>query len=129
MEKWQQDSLCNDYENSGLKNVDIKFKVISLQCSWVKRVYDSSTHPLHIITQKLGKQFSFHSNLYIDPKKIRQFPKYYHDISKSSSNLSVRSKTSSTTDPRIIRYNKHILVDKRSFYNTTLADKGINHLR
>ena len=50
-------------------------------------------------------------------------------LSKWSSNLSVRSKTSSATDSRIIRYNKHILVDKRSFYNTTLADKGINHLR
>ena len=78
--KIKQDTVCNDYENSGLKNVDIKFKVISLQCSWVKQVYDSSTHPLDIITQKLGKQFLFHSNLYIDPKKIRQFPKYYQEI-------------------------------------------------
>ena len=41
-----------------LKNVGITFKIISLQCSWVKRLYNSSIHewkliPLHIITQKL----------------------------------------------------------------------------
>ena len=58
--KIKQDTLCKDYENGGLKDVDITFKIISLQCSWVKRLYDNSIHdwkiiPLHIITQKLGK--------------------------------------------------------------------------
>ena len=57
---------------------------MSLQCSWVKQLYDSSTHdlqliPLHMITQKLRKHILFHSNLYLDPKKIRQFPKYYRN--------------------------------------------------
>ena len=77
----KQDTLCKDYENGGLKNVVITFKIISLHCSWVKRLYNSSIQgwkllPLHIITPKLGKDFLY-SNLYIDPKKIRQFPKYY----------------------------------------------------
>ena len=85
---------------------------------------------LHIITQKLGKHFLFNSNLYIDPKKIRQFRKYYQEIlSKWSSNLSVPPKTSPTIASQIIWYNKRILVDKRSFYNTTIADRGINHVR
>ena len=79
--KIKQDTLCKDYENGGLKNVVITFKIISLHCSWVKRLYNSSIQgwklvPLHIITPKLGKHFLY-SNLYIDPKKIRQFPKYY----------------------------------------------------
>ena len=38
--KIKQDTLCKDYENGGLKNIDITFKIISLQCSWVKRLYD-----------------------------------------------------------------------------------------
>ena len=132
--KIKQDTLCKDYENSGLKNVNITFKIISSQCSWVKRLYDSSIHdcrliPLHIIAQKLGKHFLFHSTLYIDPKKIRQFPKYYQEILvKWSSNLSVPPKTLSAIASQIIWYNKDILVDKRSFYNTTLTDKGINHI-
>ena len=27
------DTLCKDYENDGLKNVDITFEIITLQCS------------------------------------------------------------------------------------------------
>ena len=42
--KIKQNTLCKDYEHGGLKNVDITFKIISLQCSWVKRFYDSSTY-------------------------------------------------------------------------------------
>ena len=68
----------------------------------------------------------------MDPKKIRQSPKYYQEILlKCSSNLSVPPtayKTSFITASQIIWYNKHIFVDKRSYYNTTLADKGINHV-
>ena len=69
--KIKKDTLCKDYENGGLKNVGITFKIIILQCSCVKRLYDSSTHDsklllLHIITQKLGKHFLFHSNLYLN---------------------------------------------------------------
>ena len=68
--------FCKDHENTCFKNVGITFKMIRFKCSWVKRLYDSGTYdcklmPLHITTQKLGKHFLFHSNLYIDPKKIR----------------------------------------------------------
>ena len=31
--KIKHDTLCNDYKHGGLKNVDIRKKVISLQCS------------------------------------------------------------------------------------------------
>ena len=75
------------------------------------------------------KHFLFHSNLYKDPKKIRQFSKNYQEILvKWSSNLSVPPKTSSTIASQIIWYSKHFLVDKRSFYNTTQANNGINHI-
>ena len=39
--KIKHSTLCNKYENGGLKNVDILSKVISLQCSWIKRLYDN----------------------------------------------------------------------------------------
>ena len=62
--KIKHDTLCKNYENGGLKNVDIMYKVVSLQCSWIKRLYDNSWHhwkviPLHMIIQKLGKKFFF----------------------------------------------------------------------
>ena len=49
-------------------------------------------------------------------------------LSKWSSNLSVPPKTSSTTASQLILYNIHILVIKKYFYITVLADKGINHV-
>ena len=62
--KIKHDTLCKNYENGGLKNVDIMYKVVSLQCSWIKRLYDNNSHnwkviPLHMITQKVGESFYF----------------------------------------------------------------------
>ena len=61
--KIKYSTLCNKYENGGLKNVDILCKVINLQCSWVKRLYDNSSHPWkimpsHLINTYLGKILS-----------------------------------------------------------------------
>ena len=117
------------------KNVGIRFKIISFQYPWGKWLDGGITHvlkliPLHIITQNLGNNSLFHSILYINLKKTRQFTKYYQKIfSKWSSNLSVLPRTSSTTTSQIIWYNKHFyLVDKKCFYKTTIADKGINQV-
>ena len=32
------------FKDSGLKDVDVLTKVISLQCSWIKRLYDENFH-------------------------------------------------------------------------------------
>ena len=42
--KIKHDTLCNHYKDGGLKNVDIRIKIISLQCSWIKILYDDSFH-------------------------------------------------------------------------------------
>ena len=47
--KIKYSTLCNKYENGGLKNADILSYVISLQCSWIKRLFDNSSHPWKII--------------------------------------------------------------------------------
>ena len=52
-------------------------------------------------------------------------------LSNWSSTSSVLPRNSSTITSQITWYNKHILVDKNSFYNTkntNLADKGINQV-
>ena len=78
-------TLCNTYENGGLKSVHIPNKLTSLQCSWIKRLYDITTHcwkiiPAFSIKNKLGKNVIFHSTLSIDPNKIKEFRTYYQDI-------------------------------------------------
>ena len=42
--KIKHETLCNDYKGGGLKNIDILNKIISLQCSWIRRLYDNSFH-------------------------------------------------------------------------------------
>ena len=37
--KIEQNTLCNNYRDGGLKSVDIEHKIASLKCSWVKQLY------------------------------------------------------------------------------------------
>ena len=119
--KIKHSTLCNKYENGGLKNVDILSKVISLQCSWIKRLYDNSSHPWkiipsHLIDTYLGKNFKFHSNLCIPANKIKRFPIYYKQIFKRwSENLSSSPSLPSAIASQVIWYNKCIKVDNKSY--------------
>ena len=83
--KIKHKTLSNTFETGGLKNVDINLKVISLQCSWVKKLYDENFHewkiiPLHLIRITLGQNFKFHSNLSYDTKLLTSFPVFYKNI-------------------------------------------------
>ena len=83
--KVQHDTLCNDFKHSGLKNVGIWKKIIILQCSWIKRLYDGLFHqwrtiPLHLISRTFGKSFIFHSNLSFKKKLIKSLPSFYKQI-------------------------------------------------
>ena len=87
-------TLCNTFEDGGLKNVDVRSKIISLQCSWVKKLYDGDHHdwkiiPLYLINTYFGKNFHFHSNLSFNFTLIYSFPKFYKQIFINWSNYSV----------------------------------------
>ena len=63
--KLKHETLCSDFKHGGLKNVNIQ-KKISLQCSWVRRLYDDSFHewkviPLKLMKKSFGSHFKFHS--------------------------------------------------------------------
>ena len=81
-----KNSTNNNCENGGLKSVDIAAKISSLQSSWIKRLFDENFHhweilALHIIhNNSLGKKFIFHSNLQVNKKLTKNFPKYYRKI-------------------------------------------------
>ena len=86
--KIKHSTLCNDYKNGGLKNVDIELKIISLKCPWIRRLYNEVDHdckmiPLNYIHNTLGKNFIFHSNLSIPIKTLIPLPRFYKDIIKS----------------------------------------------
>ena len=63
-------TLFNDYKVEGLINIDISNKIKSVQCSWIRRLYDTSFHkwkliPLYLIRKSFGSSFKFHSNLFL----------------------------------------------------------------
>ena len=45
----KHETLCNDYIAGELKNVDIPNKIIALQCSWIRIIYDNSFHEWKLI--------------------------------------------------------------------------------
>ena len=47
--KIKHGTLCNDYKNGGLENVDIELKIILLKCSWIRRLYNKFHHDWKII--------------------------------------------------------------------------------
>ena len=112
----------------------IIYKVVSLQRSWIKRLYDNNSHnrkiiPLYLITQKLVEKFLFHSNLHVNPKQINHFPQYYQEIfRKWSSNLSVSPNIPSTITSQVIWLNKHIKIANKFLCNNSLANQSINHV-
>ena len=80
--KIKHETLCNSSEEGSLKNFDINWKIASLQCAWVKRLYDDKFHewkliPFHLIKSTFGINFKFHSNLDFDDSKILTFPSFY----------------------------------------------------
>ena len=83
--KIKHETLCNGYKGGGLKNIDILNKIVSLQCSWIRRLYDSSFHewkliPLFLIKKSFGSSFEFYSNLFFKRNKIKFFLSCYKEI-------------------------------------------------
>ena len=40
----KEKTQINNFDKGGLKDVDIPSKIVSLQCSWVKRLFDRKFH-------------------------------------------------------------------------------------
>ena len=114
-------TLCNTFEDRGLKNVDIKSKIISLQCSWVKKFYHGNHHdwkfiPLRFMKKYFGKNFHFHSNLSFNLALVDSFPEFYKQIFINWSNYFVsNSEVPSCIQSNFSWYNKHILIDINLF--------------
>ena len=42
--KIKYSTLCNSFATDGLRKIDINTKIASLQCCWIKRLYDANVH-------------------------------------------------------------------------------------
>ena len=130
--KIKNSTLCNEYEFGGLKNVDIFSKVVSLQCSWIKRLFDNNFHqwkliPLYLIRQYLGKKFKFYSNLKVSHSILGRFPKFCFEIFiRWGKHLSSLASLPSTVACQFIWYNKHTQIDNKSIYLYNFSNRNLN---
>ena len=106
-------TLINSYENGGLKDIDIKLKIKSLQLSWIKRLFEDSFHPWkHIPNTMFGNSFSqniFYPNLSI--KIPQDMPLFYKNIVRAwieSANCEPLTKEAILRQS--VWNNKHILI-------------------
>ena len=124
----------SDYLDGGSKNVNIKAKIISLQCSWIKRLFDNNSHnwkisPLGFINKYLGKDFKFHSNLQIDSKYVKTFPKYFKEVINAwSRNLACKPNIPSAILSRFLWFNNFICIDNSSIYFRCFSEKVISFI-
>ena len=115
------------------KNVpDTTFKIVSLKCSWICRLYNECHHdwkiiPLNYINNALGKNFKFHSNLSIPNKTINFLPSYYKDIANSwCKYYSYTPEVSSLVSLQFLCYNSYIKIYNKVVCYKDFADKKNN---
>ena len=117
--KIKHSTLCNGYENGGLKNVDLRNKITSIQCSWVKRLFEDDFHdwkviPLFLIGKHLGKNFKFHNNIDLSKDILSKFPSFYQDIFiKWINNYTEKPTLPSMILSEFIWFNSNIKVDSK----------------
>ena len=132
--KIKHDTLCNDYKYGGLKNFikDIRKKIISLQCSWIKRLYDDSFRewriiPLHLISRTFGKPSIFYSNLSFKKKLIESFPSFYKKILLNwKTFFSKTPETPSSILSEFLWHNIYIQIDEGNVHLSSFSQNNLN---
>ena len=80
-----------------------------------------------MLRKKLAKNFIFHSNLSINPNKIKEFPTYYQDIFiKWEKHFSSSPSLPSSVASQCLWHNKYIKIDDKTIFSSSLSAKGIN---
>ena len=132
--KIKHETLSMDFKAGGLKNFDIRFKFVSLQCSWIKKVYDDCFHeweiiPLHLLDKCFGPSVKFHSNLRFESKLLKHFPSFYKQILMNwKKYFIVPPITISDILVQLIWYNSYIKIDKKAVYLKSFSTKNINFI-
>ena len=117
------------YEKGGMKNVDLRNKITSMQCSWVKRLFEDDFHdwkviPLFLIGKHLVKNFKFHNNMDISNDILSKFPSFYKDIFiKWISKFISKPTLPSMILSEFIWFNSNIKVNSKPVHFSFLSDK------
>ena len=123
-----------EFKAGGLKNVDIRFKFVSRQRSWVKKLYDDCFHewkiiPLHLLIKCFGSSFKFHCNLHFESELLKHFPSFYKQILMNWKKYFIASTiTPSGVLSQFIWYNSYVKIDNEAVYLKSFSTKNINFI-
>ena len=78
--KIERETMCSSFEEGAPKNVDINFKIASLQCSSIKPLHDDK---FHLIKPIFGINFKFYSNLDFNDLKFVTVYSFYKQLSRN----------------------------------------------
>ena len=133
--KIKHEALRMEFKAGDLKNVDIRFKFVSLRCSWVKKLYDDCFHewkiiPLHLLNKCFGPSFKFHSNLHFESKLLKHFPSFYKQILVNWKKYFIASPITPSGHllSQFICYNSYIKIDNKVVYLKPFSTKNINFI-
>ena len=130
--KVKHNTLINNFDKGGLKCIDIESKITSLQCSWIKKLYNNNFHewkliPLYLIKKHLGENFKFHPNLSLDANLINFFPLFYKNIFIFWQKFLVNfSKLPSCILSEFLWFNKFIKINYKPCYFECFSTKNLN---
>ena len=127
-------TLCNSHETGGLKNIDIRAKIISLQCSWVKRLFDDNFHewkliPKHLFERTFVIEKCFHSHFKPNAKvNLEPFPVFYINILNKWHTCSTDPIVPSTIFSQYLWFNSLITISNDVIFFKRLHSKGLNYI-
>ena len=110
-EKIKRSTLCNDYQDGGLKMIDIDSYITSIYISWVKRLTTEEFSNWKVIPlyyfNKFGANFALFNmnpeNIYDIPNLKKIMPEFYFEILKSWYKVHNSSKISKGLNFKCIR--------------------------
>ena len=130
--KIKHSTLIGNFENGGLKDIDIESKLKVLKLSWIKRLLDFNFHPWKTLAAKLLEPVEgtkiFHSNLSISRECHK--PTFYKQLIEfwELTSIGICDELSFILNQSVWN-NKHITKNGSPLYDTTLSDKGINYIK
>ena len=135
--KNKHSTLTGNFENGGLKDIDIEIKLKASKLSWIKRLLDSNFHPWKTLAAKLlepvGGNKIFHSNLSVSNechKVFTSLPTFYNQLTEfwELTSIGICDEPSFALNQSVWN-NKHITKNGSPLYDTKSSDKGINYIK
>ena len=131
--KIKHKTICKNFREGGLKTVDVRNKLTSLQISWVKRLYGDCFHewkiiPLYMLKKTFGTS-PFHSNLSFNKSNLKKLLPFYRQMVISwSQYFSSSPETPSQVLSQFLWYNNYIKIEDAVIYFEKFSNKTINFL-